>query len=51
MMPRQDKIQSSTVIKLRFKRRVNTWAVAPKEGLIKRNPTQASYAAESPFLY
>jgi len=47
-MPKQDKIQSSTVIKLRFKRRVNTWVVALKESPIKRNSVQTSYAAESP---
>jgi len=48
MMPKQDKIQSPTEIKKRFKGQVNTWVVALRESSIKRNPAQTCYAAESP---
>jgi len=48
-MSKQDKIQSSTVIKMRFKRQANTWAIAQKEKPNKRNPPRAGYAAKPPF--
>jgi len=48
-MPIQDRVQSSTATKLRFKGQVNTWVIALRESPIRRNPAPTGYAAESPF--